>query len=181
VCPVEFSGESGNTWVSWTYGTFRVAVCMVLWNSLELGVYGIFGSLDLRILSVPPENKNGGLCVFASRLVLRIFLELYGTLVSVSAQLVMPLHDSDILTNIPFTSCNKQPITNGLTPVRPCNGSTLFLTARSDCWGCAFPHCAATVRPQSRRCSSLSVLLHRCGEGPLDDHCVPHSCKECGG
>jgi hypothetical protein len=90
VCPVEFSGECGNTWVSWTYGTFRVAVCMVLWNSLELGVYGIFGSLDLRILSVPPESKNGGLCVFASRLVLRIFLESYGTLGAVSAPLVMP-------------------------------------------------------------------------------------------
>jgi hypothetical protein len=45
---------------------------------------------------------------FASRLVLRIILETYGTLVPVSALLVMPLHDSDILMNGPFTSCNKQ-------------------------------------------------------------------------
>jgi hypothetical protein len=35
----------------------------------------------------------------------------YGTLVAVSAPLVMPLHDSDILMNVPFTSCNKQPNT----------------------------------------------------------------------
>jgi hypothetical protein len=58
-----------------------------MYGTLELGVYGIFGSLDL---SVPPENKNRGLCVFASRLVLRIFLESYGTLGAVSAPLVMP-------------------------------------------------------------------------------------------
>jgi hypothetical protein len=83
-----------------------------MYGTLELGVYGIFGSLDL---SVPPENKNRGLCVFASRLVLRIFLESYGTLVADSTPLVMPLHDSDISTdilmNVPFTSCSKQPIT----------------------------------------------------------------------
>jgi hypothetical protein len=171
VASVEILGCPGPTvplgwWYVWYFGTRGL---WYLW---------IFGSSDSSGTSGKQKSR---FLRFASRLVLRIFLELYGTLVSVSAQLVMPLHDSDILTNIPFTSCNKQPITNGLTPVRPCNGSTLFLTARSDCWGCAFPHCAATVRPQSRRCSSLSVLLHRCGEGPLDDHCVPHSCKECGG
>jgi hypothetical protein len=40
-----------------------------MYGTLELGVNSIFGSLDLWILSVPPENKNRGLCVFASRLV----------------------------------------------------------------------------------------------------------------
>jgi hypothetical protein len=82
-----------------------------MYGTLEIGVYGSFGSLDLRILSVPPENKNRGLCVFASRLVLRIFLESYGTLVAVSAPLVMLLHDSDILMNVLFASCNKKPTT----------------------------------------------------------------------
>jgi hypothetical protein len=53
---------------------------MVLWNS---GVYGIFESLDLWILSVLLENKYSHLCVFASRLVLRIFIESYVTLVAV--------------------------------------------------------------------------------------------------
>jgi hypothetical protein len=42
---VEFSGDCGNTWVSWTYGTFRVAVFMVLWNSGFM-VSWIFGSSD---------------------------------------------------------------------------------------------------------------------------------------
>ena len=93
-----------------------------MYGTLELGVYGIFGSLDLRILSVPPENKKRGLCVFASRLVLQIFLESYGTLVAVSAPLVIPLHDLDILMNVPFTSCNKQPITSEASQVQATSG-----------------------------------------------------------
>jgi hypothetical protein len=59
-----------------------------MYGTLELGVYG---SLDLRILSVPPENKKRCLCIFASRLVPRIFLESHGTLVTVSLLAVSPL------------------------------------------------------------------------------------------
>ena len=67
--------------MSWTYGTFRVAVCMVLWNpgfmvSLDLWIFGFYRYLR--------TTKIAALCVFASRLVLRIFLESYGTLVAVS-------------------------------------------------------------------------------------------------
>ena len=29
-----------------------------MYGTLKLGVYGVFGSLDFRILSVPQENKN---------------------------------------------------------------------------------------------------------------------------
>ena len=38
-------------------------------------------------------------------------LEWYGTMVAVSASLVMPLWDSDIPMNVPMTFRNKQPIT----------------------------------------------------------------------
>jgi hypothetical protein len=47
-----------------------------------------------------------GKCVFASRKVLWLVLESYGTLEAVSAALVMPLHDSDISINVPFTFYN---------------------------------------------------------------------------
>jgi hypothetical protein len=38
------------------------------------------------------------------------FLGSHGTLVAVSAALMMPLHDSDIPMNVPFTFSNKQPL-----------------------------------------------------------------------
>jgi hypothetical protein len=38
------------------------------------------------------------------------FLGSHGTLVAVSAPLMMPLHDSDIPMNVPFTFSNKQPL-----------------------------------------------------------------------
>ena len=45
----------------------------------------------------------------AGRMVLRVFLGLHGTLVAVSAPFMMPLRDSDIPMNVPFTFSNKQP------------------------------------------------------------------------
>jgi hypothetical protein len=85
---------------------------MALWNS------GFMVSFDLLIFGFYRFLRKSGLCVIASRLVPRIFLESYGTLVAVSAPLVMHFHDSDIRMNVPFTSCNKQPNTL-LEPVRP--------------------------------------------------------------
>ncbi len=54
----------------------------------------------------------------AGRMVLRFFLGSYGTLVAASEQfmkrsIIMPLRDSDIPMNVPFTLCNKQPLTPG--------------------------------------------------------------------
>ena len=47
----------------------------------------------------------------AGRMVLLFFLGSHGTLVAVSAPFMMPLRDSDIPMNVPFTFCNKQPFT----------------------------------------------------------------------
>jgi hypothetical protein len=44
------------------------------------------------------------------RMVLRVFLGSHGTLVAVSAPLMMPLRDSDIPMNVPFTFSNTQPL-----------------------------------------------------------------------
>jgi hypothetical protein len=53
----------------------------------------------------------------AGHMVLRLFLGSHGTLVVVSAPLMMPLRDKDIPMNVPFTFCNKQPL--------PTNASTV--------------------------------------------------------
>jgi hypothetical protein len=58
----------------------------------------------------------------AGRMVFRLFLESYGTLVTVSAPLVMPMCDSDIPMNVPFTFRNKQPF-----PQMPCGHRSLQL------------------------------------------------------
>jgi hypothetical protein len=44
------------------------------------------------------------------RMVLLLFLGSHGTLVAVSVPFMMPLRDSDIPMNVPFTFCNKQPL-----------------------------------------------------------------------
>ena len=64
-----------------------------MYGTLELGVYG---SLDLRILSVPPENKNPR----------TLSVPYVGTCFSA---VVMPLCDSDIPMNVPIMFRNKQP------------------------------------------------------------------------
>ena len=46
----------------------------------------------------------------AGLVVLRFFLGSHGTLVAVSASFMMPLRDSDIPMNVPFTFSNKQPL-----------------------------------------------------------------------
>jgi hypothetical protein len=57
----------------------------------------------------------------AGRMVLRGFLGLHGTLVAVSALFMMPLCDSDIPMNVPFTFSNKQPL------LHPVHGQVLVL------------------------------------------------------
>ena len=74
-----------------------------------LWCYGILDLWMFRFYRYLRKTKNRCLCVFASRLVLGGFFESYGMLVAVSAPLVMPLHDSDILMNVPFKCCNNQP------------------------------------------------------------------------
>jgi hypothetical protein len=92
-----------------------LCVRMVLRNhgfTIPLGLRILSVPLDLRILSVPGGGKQiRGTCVFVSRMVLWLVLKSYGTLVAVSAQLVMPLHDSDIPMNVSITLRNKQTIT----------------------------------------------------------------------
>ena len=46
----------------------------------------------------------------AGRMGLRFFLGSHGTLVAVSAPFMMPLRDSDIPMNVPFTFRNEQPL-----------------------------------------------------------------------
>ena len=46
----------------------------------------------------------------AGRMVLLLSLGSHGTMVAVSAQFMMPLGDSDIPMNVPFTFRNKQPL-----------------------------------------------------------------------
>jgi hypothetical protein len=58
---------------------------------------------------VPAESEGGFRMFVAGRMVLRLFVESHGTLVAVSAPLVMPLRDSDIPMNVPITFRNKQP------------------------------------------------------------------------
>ena len=108
--------------------TSPLSGCSDLWSSLlgcsELWVYGIltnwvFGCpdswltvpLDLRILQ--HTWISGSLCGCLLRAVwfFGFFLGSHGTLVAVSAPLMMPLRDSDIPMHVPFTFCNKQHFT----------------------------------------------------------------------
>ena len=101
--------------------------CSDLWASLlggsELWVYGIlaswvFGCPDSWVYCNPGSSDSSAhldlrLSVWmfaAGRMVLRVFLGSHGTLVAVSAPLMMPLRDSDIPMNVPFTFSNKQPL-----------------------------------------------------------------------
>ena len=80
-----------------------------VWYVGTLGL--LYAPLGLRILAVLcGGGGNRGTCVFASRMVLWLFVESYGTLAAVSVPLVMPLHDPDIPMNVPITFRNKQPV-----------------------------------------------------------------------
>ena len=80
----------------WVYGTL---------GSLDSSDFiGTLGSSENPTPSPPPSS--GGRVFVARRMVLRLFLESNGTLVAVSAPLVMPLCDSDIPMNVPFTILN---------------------------------------------------------------------------
>jgi len=102
--------------------------CSDLWASLlggsEFWVDGIlaswvFGCPDSWVYCTPGSSDSSAhldlrLSVWmfaAGRMVLLFFLGSHGTLVAVSAPFMMPLRDSDIPMNVPFTFCNKQPFT----------------------------------------------------------------------
>jgi hypothetical protein len=99
-------------WNTWNHGCTVSVGLRILSVPLDLRI--LSAPLDLWILSVPGEKKiiYRGMCVFASCMVLWFVLESHGTLVAVSAPLVMPLHDSDIPMNVPFTFLNQQTITS---------------------------------------------------------------------
>ena len=105
--------------------------CSDLWASLlggsELLVYGIlaswvFGCPDSWVYCTPGSSDSSAhldlrlsVRMFAAgRMVLRFFLGSHGTLVAVSAPFMMPLRDSDIPMNVPFTFSNKQPLAQPL-------------------------------------------------------------------
>ena len=79
-------------------------------ESSEPWFYGTLGSSDLigtpgfSEPRVPIESEEG---FTAGRMVPRLFFESHDTLLAVSAPLVMPLRDSDIQMNAPFTLRNK--------------------------------------------------------------------------
>ena len=76
-------------------------VCMVLRNpGFTVPLDGLRVPLDLRNLSAPLNLRT-------LRMLLRLLIESYGTLVAVSAPLVMPLCDSEIPMKIPFAFRNK--------------------------------------------------------------------------
>ena len=84
----------------------------VFWLAGCLGVRipGFTVTLDLRILQ--HTWISGSLCGCLLRVVwfFGFFLGSHGTLVAVSAPFMMPLRDSDIPMNVPFTFSNKQPL-----------------------------------------------------------------------
>ena len=95
----------------------------MLLGGSELWVYGIlaswvFGCPDSWVYCNPGSSDSSAhldlrLSVWmfaAGRMVLRVFLGSHGTLVAVSAPFMMPLRDSDIPMNVPFTFSNKQPL-----------------------------------------------------------------------
>jgi hypothetical protein len=95
----------------------------LLLGGSELWVYGIlaswvFGCPDSWVYCNPGSSDSSAhldlrLSVWmftAGRMVLRVFLGSHGTLVAVSAPFMMPLRDSDIPMNVPFTFSNKQPL-----------------------------------------------------------------------
>ena len=76
-------------------------VCMVLRNpGFTVPLDGLTVPLDLRNLSTPLNLRT-------LHMLLRLFLESYGTLVAVSVPLVVPLCDSEIPMKIPFAFRNK--------------------------------------------------------------------------
>ena len=110
--------------------------CSDLWALLlgcsEFWVYGIlaswvFGCSDSWVYCTPGSSDSSAhldlqLSVWmftAGRMGLRFFLGSHGTLVAVSAPFMMPLRDSDIPMNVPFTLRNKQPLTPSITRETP--------------------------------------------------------------
>ena len=97
------------------FGWSLFSGCSDLWASLlggsEFWVYGILASWVFGFSTLGSSDLRLSVWMFAAgRMVLRVFLGSHGTLVAVSAPLMMPLCDSDIPMNVPFTFSNKQPL-----------------------------------------------------------------------
>jgi hypothetical protein len=96
--------------------------CLGVWN-FGFTVFWLAGYLGVRIpgCTVPLASDSSAhldlrrsVWMFtAGRMVLLFFLGSHGTLVAASEQFMMDLRDSDIPMNVPFTLCNKQPLTPG--------------------------------------------------------------------
>ena len=84
------SGLFGFCWRPWFFGG---SPSLPLLLQVEKGEGG--GEFS-RVPGVPAESEGGFRTFVAGRMVLRLSLESHGTLVAVSAPLVMPLRDSDI-------------------------------------------------------------------------------------
>jgi len=92
--------------VTWVFGT------LVFYGTLASSVLGCSDSwVNCTLGSCQPLGSSDSLRMFAAgRMVVRLVLGSHGTLVGVSASLMMSLRDSDIPMNVPFTFCNKQPL-----------------------------------------------------------------------
>ena len=95
-------------------------LCCLGVRNFGFTVFWLAGYLGVRIpgCTVPLASDSSAhldlrLSVWmfsAGRMVLRFFLGSHGTLVAASAPFMMPLRDSDIPMNVPFTLRNKPPL-----------------------------------------------------------------------
>ncbi len=108
-------------WLVRYLGVPIFGLCCLCVQNFGFAVFWLAGYLGVRIpgCTVPLASDSSAhldlrLSVWmfpAGRMVLRFFLGSHGTLVAVSAPFIMPLRDSDIPMNVPFTLRNKQPLT----------------------------------------------------------------------
>ena len=102
-------------------GVLIFGLCCLGVRNFGFAVFWLAGYLGVRIpgCTVPLASDSSAhldlrLSVWmftVGRMVLLFFLGSHGTLVAVSALFMMPLRDSDIPMNVPFTFSNKQPLT----------------------------------------------------------------------
>jgi hypothetical protein len=100
------------------FGWSLFSGCSDLWASLlggsEFWVYCILASWVFGFNTLGSSDLRLSVWMFAAgRMVLLVFLGSHGTLVAVSTPLMMPLRDSDIPMNVPFTFSNKQALNPG--------------------------------------------------------------------
>ena len=121
----------------------------------------------------------------AGRMVLRVFVGSHGTLVAVSAPFMMPLRDSDIPMNVPFTFSNKQPLppefsstsqTLRLLSQRSVGNATQHtkVSISSSLWARTPPWPASRVRGKNARRRNISPPRRAAEVAPVTaQHDVP--------